>query len=111
MSFLPWFDGRYSEDRDYLDKLEEDEQVRKDLVRNIINDLLTLARTLGQNQTQATTKVEALFLTFAAEWNLYMFAGSTAIITAIQNDATLPWLDTDVAGLTIRQRLVNRLSS
>lgn len=36
--------------------------------------------------------------------------GSRSIATAITNDATLPWLDTVVAGQTLRQRLVARLT-
>lgn len=97
----------FSYDFGYLEILEAR---RKFTVFGIQQDLHAAAIALGQTEEQAETKIDLLFSTFAAEWSLYMLTGSPAIITSIQNDATIGWLDTDVAGVSIRQRLINRLS-
>lgn len=93
----------------YID-LEVADYSRRHLVLKTVKDLFDLAISLGQTETQAEAKIDALFEAYAAEFSIYILVGSPAITTAIQNDATLPWLDTDVAGLSIRQRLINRLS-
>ena len=85
-------------------------QEREAIVSELIRDLTVAAEGLGQTAAQVDAKLDALFLTFGNEWDTFERTGSTAIITTIQNDATLLWLDTDVAGTTIRQRLINRLS-
>jgi hypothetical protein len=89
---------------------EEAERARKAILWRVQRDLYNAAVTLGQTDAQATAKIDALFSTFAGEWSLYILTGSPAIITAIQNDATIPWLNTQVDGQTIRQRLIARLS-
>jgi hypothetical protein len=89
---------------------EEYERQRKVVVWKVQRDLYILAINLGQTDAQALAKLDALFSTFAGEWSLYILVGSPAIITAIQNDATLAWLNTLVSGVSIRQRLINRIS-
>jgi hypothetical protein len=89
---------------------EQNERERKITLWRTQRDLYTAAVALGQTDAQAEAKIDALLSTFAGEWSLYILTGSTAIVTAIQNDATLPWLNTQVAGKTIRERLVSRLS-
>lgn len=93
----------------YID-LEVADYTRRHLVLKTIKDLFDAAIQSGQTDVQAEAKIDELFTTYAAEWSIYILAGVPAIITSIQNDATMPWLDTDVAGVTIRQRLINRLS-
>ena len=90
--------------------LETQEYSRRHLVLQTTKDLYDAAIALGQTDVQAEAKIDDLFATYAAEWSIYILVGNPTIITSIQNDATLPWLDTDVQGLTIRQRLINRLS-
>lgn len=82
---------------------------RNVVVRKLVNDLYSAGRTLGLTKAQALGYVNELFNAFPGEWAVYVIVGADGIITSIQNDATLPWLDTDVAGVTIRQRLINRL--
>lgn len=108
--FSKWEEQAYALDYDYLLDLQFSETFRKGNVWKIQNDLAKAAAGLGQTAQQIEIKVDLLFSTFAAEWAIYVLTGSPAIVTAIQNDVTLPWLDTDVSGLTIRQRLINRLS-
>lgn len=83
---------------------------RVDQVQEVVRDLYSAARNIGQTDAQAKSKIQDLFNTFAAEWSVYALVGADGIVTGIQNDVTLPWLDTDVAGTSIRQRLINRLS-
>lgn len=95
---------------DWMATFRGAEATRKTLVFKIQHDIVVAAETLGQTDAQADAKVDTLFSTFASEWSIYILTGATAIITAIQNDASIAWLDTDVAGTSIRQRLINRLS-
>jgi len=104
------FDNTYDFEDDYIGELRVARREREELVMRTQHDLAAAARGLGQTGGQIRTKVDSLFSTFASEWSIYILVGSTAIIDAIQNDATLPWLDTDVSGTSIRQRLINRLS-
>jgi hypothetical protein len=87
---------------------------RKELVWLMQHDLFNVAIDLGQTDQQAIAKVDDLFSAFAAEWSIYALTGSEAIVAAIENDATLPWLDTEypsASGVTIRTRLINRLNN
>jgi hypothetical protein len=83
---------------------------RLDVLQQLQVDLYAAATSLGQTDAQAKQKIDDLFSAYPGEWSIYALVGASAIVTAIQNDATLPWLDTLVGGLTIRQRLINRLS-
>jgi len=84
--------------------------LRQKTVDYVQIDLANYATSLGQTRTQIEDKLDTLFNTFASEWSIYLLVGATGIIDAIQNDVTIPWLDTDISGTTIRQRLINRLS-
>ena len=110
MSFRAFLDDTGPLDGDALVWAKGREEARKEAVWIIQRDLFKLAKDLGQTNQQAITKVDQLFSTFAAEWAIFVLTGSDSINDAIQNDATIAWLDTDVSGQTIRQRLLNRLS-
>jgi hypothetical protein len=84
--------------------------VREDKVQKLQRDLMEFAVSQGYTANQARNAIEALFRTFVTEWFLYLVCGSDDITTAIQDDITLTWLNTQVGGQTIRQRLINRLS-
>jgi hypothetical protein len=96
---------------DYIASFRGAEEQRRLTVYRLQKDLYDAALTLGQTPAQADDKIDTLFSTFASEWSIYILAGATAIVTAITDDITIPWLDTDVAGTTIRLRLTNRLSN
>jgi hypothetical protein len=110
MRFDQWVGDGFAFNDDALLTLYSNYQQRIELIWKIQNDLAKLAAGLGQDATQIETKVDLLFSAFAAEWAIYTLTGSPAIVTAITDDITIPWLDTDVSGTTIRQRLLNRLS-
>jgi len=108
--YTDYANNRFPFDDDYISSIESAATTRRYRVYQVIHDLAKAAASLGQTESQIENKVDALFSTFAAEWSIYILTGATAIIDAIQNDATLPWIDTDVNGTSIRQRLINRLS-
>jgi len=83
---------------------------RETTVQQLQLDLYDAARALGQTHAQALTRINELFNAYPGAWAVYVIAGADGIVTAIQNDATLPWLDALVGGVSIRQRLINRLS-
>lgn len=92
--------------------MEHEFHDRQDRVWKVTYDMIDAADSLGQTTEQAENKVDQLFSTFAAEWSIYILAGATTIITALENDTTIPWLDTEYptgSGITIRTRLINRL--
>lgn len=104
-----WFDHSTNPDEDFYGYLSSQEAARKRTLRKVYVDLVKLARDLGQTPAQTRNKVEGLFRAFTAEVFLFTFLGTSDLADAIAADATLPWLDTDVQGATIRQRLLNRL--
>lgn len=92
------------------DVLKQEREVRQDITDETIHDLIFFGIQQGYTDNQIQTAIEDLFFTFANEWWLYERLGHPALIAAISSDATLPWLDLDAQGITIRQRLINRLS-
>jgi hypothetical protein len=83
---------------------------RLSTITTIQGDLIKFALGEGFTAAQVRGALEDLFRTFVADWTLYLLVGADDIATSIQNDATLGWLDIDVSGTPIRQRLINRLS-
>ena len=105
-----YFDGNSRSDQELVSDLVDQEWARKIVVATITRDLAVFAVTSGQTRAQTSAKIEQLFSTFAGEWSLYILAGSDALKTALANDVTIAWLDTDVNGTPLRTRLINRLS-
>jgi len=97
-------------DEDLLLRIRSQRNRRGKTLIRVAVDLTRLATQLGQTGTQAREKVEALFRTFVKEVYLYEILGTDDLAVAIAADTTLAWLNVDVSGLTIRQRLVNRLT-
>jgi hypothetical protein len=108
--FRTWIERSNPANEGFISEFSHREWQRKHDIWHIQRDLFDAAIGLGQTDAQATAKIDALFATFAADWSLYILTGNPAIVTAIQDDATLPWLDTDVSGQSIRARLINRLT-
>lgn len=82
---------------------------REKRVLQLQHDVYEFGIAQGYTDNQVRGAVNDLFNTFAAEWSVYVLAGSDAIVTAIENDATLPWLNTAVGQSTVRAKLVARL--
>ena len=86
---------------------------RQAVVQQAQLDLYDAALDLGQTTAQAIAKIDDLFATFASEWFLWLLDEHPSLVTAIQNDATIPWLDTEyppASGVDLRQRIINRLT-
>jgi hypothetical protein len=109
--FRTWIDQSFADIADdYVVAFLDQERLRKGIIAKIQYDLFNAALGLGQTEAQAVAKIDALFAAYSGDWALYILTGSPAVSTSIQNDATLPWLSTLVAGVSIRQRILNRLA-
>lgn len=110
MANRPFRDDTGVLDQDAVTWAAGQEWDRKTIVWLLQRDLYKLVRQLGETDAEAEAKIDALFTTFASEWSIYVLTGSDAVVTAIEDDATLAWLDVSISGASIRQRLINRLS-
>lgn len=110
MAFEAWKNKSESFEGDHLwdDFIEEEK--RKDKIREGRSDLIDWALGEGYTDNQISTAIEDLFLVMAPALFLYVLVGHPQLITLIQDDVTLTWLDLDAGGITIRQRIINRLS-
>lgn len=93
--------------RDYLNEYRSERQAILDA---IVHDLTDFAIAQGYSDAQIQGALEDFFGTFASPMFVYFQVGGTTLADAIAADATLGWLNLDAAGITIRQRLINRLS-
>ena len=85
-------------------------RIRLQKLFEIYTDLIDFGTEQGYSQSVLRNALEDLSRTFATEFFTYILMGSRDAATAIGADATLAWLDLDAGGITIRQRLINRLS-
>jgi hypothetical protein len=111
IDLTPWFDNSDPIGDRLGARHFKDARIRRfRTVDKIQADLATFAQGLGQTETQTAAKLETLFSTFPSQWTLYLLVGSTAINSAIANDVTIGWLDFDVNGTPLRERILNRLT-
>lgn len=94
---------------DFASDLETQELERKRAVYIAISDLIDFGLGEGYTDNQVKGAVNSLFEAYPGEWSIYILVGSDAIKTAIQNDVTLPWLNTAVGQSTVRAQLIARL--
>ena len=81
------------------------------LLVSVIRALEKAGRILELDDDQVQDKLDQLLSAYPGAWSIFFLTGaSSAITAAITTDTTLPWLDTNVAGVTLRQRILNRLS-
>jgi len=98
---------------DYIEVFREQEYRRKIKIWRTQKDMVDAGTSLGLSSTQIDSTIDSLFSTFPGEWSAFVLTGAEAIITAIQDDTTLNFLNAEYppgSGVTIRERLVNRLS-
>jgi hypothetical protein len=111
--YTDWVTGKYASFDDYLSQLIISEERRRRTVFKTQNDLASAGADVGLSETQIETQIDTLFNSFAGEWSLYILTGSSAIVSAISSDTTIGWLNQEYppdSGVTIRERLINRLS-
>lgn len=77
-------------------------------VQDIFNDLLKLNLGTVEQRRQA---LRSLWATHQNDWLTFIFFGDNEIETSIANDVTHTWLDNVVSGVTIRQRIIDRLGA
>jgi hypothetical protein len=108
ISITPWLETTDDISKTNAVELHRNRAIRT--IDDICNDIFKFAVSQGYTENQARNAIESLFRTFSTQWFLYLICGADDIVTAIQNDATISWFNTQVGGQTIRQRLINRLS-
>lgn len=106
----PWFSDPENPEVDFIELLRSQESARKEVVLAAQARLVSLLRRGGQSTAEAETSLQDFGSTFGAELVQFILFETTAAVAAIAADVTLAWLDTDVSGTTIRQRLINQLS-
>lgn len=89
---------------------QESRTRRLRVIDDIVVDLTRFGNTQGYTPAQLRNAIADLFALSLEQWCGYVLFAAQDIITTVQNDATLPWLDLDASGQTIRQRLINQLS-
>lgn len=110
--FDPWRNiGITYTEEDHFSILVTSELRHRSAVHKAISDLITFGVDTAYTDPQIRSALDDLFSTYGGEWGVYVLVGATAIIDAIANDTTMPWLDLDAGGQTLRSRLIDRLTN
>jgi len=110
--FTPWEDGAFSTEADYLGNLEYQNRVRRETVWKIQDYLVHAAIDNGATAIVAGERVDELFGAYGGSWSVYVLTGANQIVTDIDTDTGIGWLDTEYpagGGKTIRERVINQL--
>jgi hypothetical protein len=83
---------------------------RQEVLDRIVTDLVDFGISQAYTDPQIKGALYTFHETFALDIFLYLQVGNGTLVAAIANDVTIPWLDIDVSGTPLRQRLINRLS-
>jgi len=91
---------------DFLSFIEESATMSR--LTYPMNTFIQLADDLGQTEAQLRSKLDDLFAAYPGEWALYLMLGAkTALEDALLADTSLPWLDVEVRGISVRARIVH----
>lgn len=96
----------------YVDHLMQLEISRKKTVWKIQDYLLNAAIDSGADAILAGERVDELFGTYGGSWSVYVLTGANQIVTDIDTDTGIGWLDTEYpsgGGKTIRERVITQL--
>lgn len=112
MRFTSWEDGLLSEEFDYTDVLRTAEDERRLTVWKIQNYLGHAAVDNGATAIVAGERVDELFGTYGGSWAIYVLTGANQIVTDIDTDTGIGWLDTEyppLGGKTVRERVISQI--
>jgi hypothetical protein len=112
MRFDNWINNQYEFDRDYVEDLQRSEATRKETVWTIQNYLGHAAIDNGATALVAGERVDELFGTYGGSWSIYVLTGANQIVTDVDTDTGIGWLDTEYpsgGGKTIRERVITQL--
>jgi hypothetical protein len=75
------------------------------------NSLRGAGEAMGQTDEQIEEKLDALLSAYPGAWCLYFITGAKgAILAAITDDTSLPWLDADLGSETLRARILRAIN-
>lgn len=107
-----WAAGAYSLTAEYMSELSTQEQERRLTVWTIQDYLVHAAIDNGADAIVAGERVDELFGTYGGSWSIYVLTGANQIVTDIDTDTGIGWLDTEYpsgGGKTIRERVITQL--
>lgn len=107
-----WAASAYSLPSEYLGELRDQEQERRVTVWTIQDYLVHAAIDSGATAIVAGERVDELFGTYGGSWSVYVLTGANQIVTDIDTDTGIGWLDTEYpagGGKTVRERVINQL--
>jgi len=110
--FSHWELGDLSTEADYMSHLMDLETARRETVWMIQDYLVHAAIDNGATAIVAGERVDELFGTYGGSWSVYVLTGANQIVTDIDTDTGIGWLDTEYpagGGKTIRERVINQL--
>jgi hypothetical protein len=74
----------------------------------VFETLMHLADDLGQTDAEIKAKLNVLFSAYPGEWSIYFLLSATAaILSALEADTTIPWLNATVRDISVRDRLIH----
>jgi hypothetical protein len=110
--FDKWESGLYSLTSEYVGDLRDREQERRLTVWTIQDYLVHAAIDNGATAIVAGERVDELFGAYGGSWTIYVLTGANQIVTDIDTDTGIGWLDTEYpsgGGKTIRERVITQL--
>jgi hypothetical protein len=109
--FTNWIGSNFQQN-DYVDILFVAERERRLTVWKIQDYLVHAAIDNGANAIVAGQRVDELFGTYGGSWSVYVLTGANQIVTDIDTDTGIGWLDTEYpagGGKTVRERVITQL--
>lgn len=112
MARFQYWDGGNLQERDYIDILIAAQEERRLVIWTIQDYLVHAAIDNGADAIVAGQRVDELFGTYGGSWSVYVLTGANQIVTDIDTDTGIGWLDTEYpagGGKTVRERVINQL--
>lgn len=110
--FTEWEEQSLGAEIHYVDQVSAQASTRRQTVWLIQNYLVNAAIYNGATAIVAGQRVDELFGTYGGSWSVYVLTGANQIVTDIDTDTGIGWLDTEYpagGGKTVRERVINQL--
>lgn len=112
--YTPWTESAFGLEFDALQHLQAQRGLREQTVWSIQNYLANAAIDNGAAAIVAGERVDELFGTYGGSWSIYVLTGANQIVTDIDTDTGIGWLDTEYpagGGKTVRERVITQLNT
>ena len=112
MRFDSWENSVHNFTDDYIGEIRAQETLRRETVWMIQDYLVHAAIDNGATAIVAGERVDELFGTYGGSWAIYVLTGANQIVTDIDTDTGIGWLDTEyppLGGKTVRERVISQI--